>query len=85
MQQDSGLLSNAVSTVSGEVSTTICTKPEGFTESDESAWCQKGLASDIKEENDVWNWSCIVGEVVRECTFEKTIDYPTRGGVLFKK
>lgn len=40
MNRDTGLLSNTLSTVSGEVSpSTICTKPEDFSNLDEIAWC----------------------------------------------
>lgn len=84
-RQDAGLLSNSISTVSGEVAVAICTKPEGFTEKNESAWCQRGLAADIHQERNIWNWSCLIGDVIRKCTFEKTSTYRTHGSIFFHR
>jgi len=84
-RQDAGLLSNTLSTVSGEVTVAICTKPEGLTEKGESAWCQRGLAANIKQERNLWNWSCLIGDVVRKGTFEKTSTYPAHGSIFFHR
>lgn len=79
------LLSNTLSTSSVEVSTTICTKPEQFSERDEIAWCNTGLVANIAQHLHTWQWSCIVGEEVYSCHFAQNVDYATRPGFLFKK
>jgi hypothetical protein len=84
-RQDAGLMSSSLSTVSGEVDVAICTKPEGFTKEGESAWCQKGLVANIKQERNLWNWSCMIGDVERSCTFEKTSEYRTHGSIFFNR
>lgn len=81
---ENALLSDTLWTISGEVNVAICTKPEGFTEPEESAWCQRGLAADIKKDNNIWNWSCVLGDIVRSCTFEKTATYPAHQ-IFFQK
>lgn len=79
------LLSNTLSPISGEITVEICSKPEEFSEKNESAWCNTGLASNISKHLNTWSWSCRVGERVHTCHYTENVTYPTRGGVLFKK
>ncbi len=81
----SGLLSNTLSEASNGNTVEICAKPDQFSKPEESAWCNRGLVSEIEEHRHTWNWSCLVGEKVYSCHFTENVSYPTRGGVLFTK
>lgn len=63
---------------SDNVSAPQCARPEKFTQEDEKAWCEKGIEINIEQSKDLWNWSCVLGEELRKCTFTETKNYPTR-------
>jgi hypothetical protein len=79
------LLSSTLWTSSGSESIKVCAKPEQFSDTEESAWCNIWIAADITNRLNTWGWLCIVGEEKYSCHFTENTTYKTRGGILFSK
>lgn len=81
----SGLLSNSLISDTSDITLPICTKPEKFSQKDESAWCSRWLVVNIEENKSSWKWNCLAEQETYTCHFTENRDYPTRWGILFKK